>query len=450
MRYTKLSSSRYCLAAAVCLAAFPAWAEDPQQAVSACLENGKKAFSAKDYKGAKEVFTQCVKMDSDNEEALLSLAGILLTTDDLSGAEKYFSNALKNMKRTSPYWSYTYSMLGDIALKRQQNNEALKMYSKSLEYNAANVNSLVGKGVIVEYQGDKKGAAGYYRSALAVEPMNVIARKRLVNLEPFYMTDEELLEALKQRYAIAPDATKITKEDRSLFGNIHKAEQRRGIEYLKNKYPRVPTDYLATINKNTGFEREMLTLAGYQALQKHIGQDAIGVFQKVGVPIQSVFDLRDMKGEKLFKEDSTLTDSGYFAYTEALQNRKAFLLPTESVPPTKAHMEKVTAIVQELKDAGYVEITNTELQAIQDQTQCSEETLRAQMGLYMLPVTATDRRYFVLTRSTSDQRKGIAYYFLMKAHAQRNPRVKVPSNSMVEGYVYYGYPICMADGKPSF
>ena len=40
-------------------------------------------------------------------------------------------------------------MLGDISLKRQQNDQALKMYSKSLEYNAANVNSLVGKGVIV-------------------------------------------------------------------------------------------------------------------------------------------------------------------------------------------------------------------------------------------------------------------------------------------------------------
>ncbi len=447
MRYLKLFSKSLVVMLAGCLFSGGAFAAGTQKNLAACLERGKKEFSAKDYLQAQDIFTQCLKLDPNNTEAQLSLAGVLLTQDDLDGAEKYFTAAIRSMKRNSPYLSYTYSMLGDIALKKQQNDEALQMYSKSLDYNAANVNSLVGKGVIVEYQGDKQGAAEYYRSALAVEPLNLIARKRLINLEPDYLTDVEMLTALKQRYAVAPDASELTEENRALFQKIHQAEQRRGVDYLKNKYLKVPSEYVVTLNKDTSFAREMLTLDGYKALEKNIGQDAIAVFQKVGVPIKDVFDLRDMKGEKLFTLESTLTDSGYYAYTEALQGRKAFLLPNEAVPPTQAFLEKVAARVEELKKAGYIEITRSEYKMIQNQTRCSDETLRTKLGIYVLPITKNEVRYFVLARQTADPKKGVPYYYLMAAHAKRNPKIKVPSNSLVESYSFYGYTVCLDDGN---
>ncbi|MBR2392011.1 MAG: tetratricopeptide repeat protein, partial [Elusimicrobiaceae bacterium] len=194
-----------------------------QNKMDACLSEGKKFFASKEYSSAQKTFSRCVKMDPSNVDAQLSLAGVYLTQDKLDEAEKSFYAAIKAMKRTSPYWSYTYSMLGDIALKRQQNKQALDLYSKSLVFNAANVNTLVGKGVITEYQGDKQGAAEYYRSALAVEPLNLIARKRLINLEPEYLTDNEMLAVLKQRYAIAPDTKELSKENRELFEKIHRA-----------------------------------------------------------------------------------------------------------------------------------------------------------------------------------------------------------------------------------
>lgn len=441
-------ANRWIWALSACLYAFGwGYAAGGNQNIAACLESGKKSFAAKDYLMAQDTFTRCLKLDPDNVEAHLSLAGVLLTQDDLTGADKHFNAALKNMKRTSPYWSYTYSMLGDIALKQQQNDKALKLYSKSLEYNAANVNSLVGKGVIVEYQGDKQGACEYYRSALAVEPLNLIARNRLINLEPDYLTNDEMLNALKQRYAVAPDAAELTEENRALFEKIHRAEQRRGIDYLKNKYLKVPKEYIVTLNKDTSFAREMLTLDGYNALEKSIGQDAIAVFQKGGVPIKDVFDLRDMKGEKIFTPESTLTESGFYVYTEALQGRKAFLLPQESVPPTQAFLEKVAARVQELKDAGYVEISRSEYKMIQNQTNCSDETLRSKLGVYVLQVAKNDRRYFVLARPTADPKKGVSYYYVMAARAKRNPNIKVPSNSLVESYAFYGYTVCLEDGN---
>lgn len=415
-------------------------------AIDDCMVQGKKQFAARNYLAAQDTFTRCMKLDARNVDARLSLAGVLLTQDDLSGADKQFRAALGQLGRTSPYLSYTYSMLGDIALKRQQYKEALALYEQSLTYNVANVNSLVGKGVITEYLGDKLGASEAYRSALAVEPLNLVARKRLINLEPDYLTDDEILDALKQRYAIAPEKKELTDEDRKLFAQIHRAEQLKGVEYLKNKFGKIPAGYVVELYRNSAFSREVLTLAGYKALQKQIGQDAIAAFQKAGVPMQEVFDLRDMKGARIFNKDSTLTDSGFHAYSEVLQHHKAFLLPREAVPPTQAYLEKANRRAQELESAGYMEISRSELKMIENQTKCSLDTLRSKMGLYVLPITKKYQRYFILTRS-NDEKKTVPYYYIMVAQAKRNPRVKVPSNGVVEMYQMYDYAVCAADGN---
>ena len=294
----------------------------------------------------------------------------------------------------------------------------------------------------------EKGAAEFYRSALAVEPLNLIARNRLINLEPEYMSDAEMLAALKQRYAIKPDVSELTGEMRQTFTNIHQAEQRRGVDYLKNKYPTVPTDFIVTLNKDTEFAREILTLSGYEALQQHIGQDAVGVFQRAGVPVKDVFNLRDMKGKKIFKADNTLSESGYVAYTEALQNRKAFLLPEESVPPTQELLTQMARLEEELKKAGYIEISRKELKFLGKQTKCSTETLRKELGVYFMPISKTQNRYFILARETpQDPKKGIPYYYLMKEKSKYDSTVKVPRNSLAQSYEYYGYTVCLDDGK---
>ena len=248
-----------------------------------CVEQGKKEFAAAQYTQAKSTFLQCLMKDSTNEEVLLSLGGVCLTQEELDEARSYFLSALKNMKRTSPYLSYTYSMLGDIALKQKQNKTALAYYNRSLSFNEAYTNSLVGKGVITEELGDKKAAAEIYKTALAVEPLNVVARERLTDLEPVYFTDEEMLEALKQRYAIEPDQETLSKEDRALFSQIHAAEQQGGVAYLKEKYNKMPADYTATLFAGSRFAREVLTLSGFNALQKQRGQDAIALFEKSGI-----------------------------------------------------------------------------------------------------------------------------------------------------------------------
>lgn len=418
----------------------------PADTLSACLDSGKDQYAAAQYAQAANTFTHCLTLDANNVEAHLSLAGVLLTQEKLPAAQEHFEAALNNMKRTSPYWSYTYSMLGDIALKQQQQKKALEMYTKSLEYNAANVNSLIGKGVIFEMQGNTQDAAEAYESALAVEPLNLIARKRLITLEPEYLTDADMLIALKQRYAVKPEATELTDANRELFEKIHQAEERRGVDYLKNKLGARANEYIVTLNKDTDFAREMLTLDGYNALQKSMGQDAVAVFRKLNIPVQDVFALRDKQGKPVFTKESTLTEEGFYVYTQALAGKKEYLLPNQAVPPTQAEIKKAEVRAKALTQKGYAEISRAELKMLETKTLCSEETLKDKLGVLYMPVSKGKYRYFVRTTDSKPMRT-VAHYYVMAARKKRNPKVEVPKNDVVEYYKYYGYTICLSDGN---
>lgn len=416
------------------------------QTLSTCLEEGKEQYDKAQYTQATQTFSRCLQLDPQNVEAHLSLAGTLLTQEDLTNAQLHFEEALKNMQRSSPYWSYTYSMLGDIALKRKQHKQALSLYQKSLEYNAANVNSLIGKGVILESQGDPQSAADSYAAALAVEPLNVIARKRLIRLEPEYLSDEEILTALKQRYAIKPETAVLTEENRNLFVKIHQAERRRGIDYLKNKYGPAAKEMIVTLNKGSDFSREILTLNGYKTLQKNMGQDAVAVFRKLNIPVQDVFALRDKQGKPVFAKDSTLTEEGFYVYTQALTGKKEYLLPHQAVPLTPAELKRSQQKAQALLQKGYAEISRSELKLLENQTLCSEDTLKKHLGVYFLPITKKQYRFFVRTTDT-DSLKTIPYYYVMKARHKRNPKLQIPKNDLVDYYQFYGYTICLSDGN---
>ena len=423
-------------------------AQTTDQALTSCLEEGKKFFSAREYPKASIQFEKCVAQNPSNVDAQLSLAGALLTQNKFKEAEEHFTQALKNMDRQSPYRAYTYSMLGDIALKQQKNEEALSMYSKSLEYNAANVNSLIGKGVIVEYKGDKKAAAECYRSALAVEPLNLIARKRLINLEPDYFTDDEILVALKQRYAVAPQTKELTDENRQLFRKIHLTEQRRGVDYLRNKFPQIPPDYVVTLNKDSDFSREILTLNGYKALQQQLANDAINTFQKVGVEPKEIFDLRDLKGAPVFDKEGLLTEAGFQVYIQALNNKKAFLRPNQEVPPTEDQLKKAQQAAERLQKDGYIEISPLEMKKLEEVTKCSRDTLKKDLGVYFLPITKSRNRFFVQTKEQTNPNKGVSYYYIAKERSKKDPSIKVPSNSLIESIQYFGNStVCLDDGK---
>lgn len=426
---------------------FCAHAADTQK----CLQEGKLLFDAQQFEQAQQQFSSCVTADPNNESALISLAGTFYQQNKFPQAKEQFQKALGKMEEDSPYQSYVYSMLGDIALKQQQNSQALDYYNQSLSFNKNNVNSLVGKGVILEYTGEKKQAAEAYEQALELEPTNVLARKRLINLEPDYFTDEQILTALQQRLALPPTVTKITDKERELFSHIHRLEQRRGVDYLKNKLQQIPPDYTVTLYKDTPLERVLLTQTGYQSVQKNLGKDAIATFEKAGVPAKDIFSLRDMKGQPVFDKDGYLTEEGFFAYTNSLTGKKAFLLPHEDVPATTEDIQRAERIAQRLKSQGYIEISSHEYNMLLDVTECPPETLKNDLDVRSVPVTKHRLRYFVQSKELPQQQalKTVPYYYVMVERAKKNRSIKVPRNSVVEYHKYFGHEsICLEDGRP--
>jgi hypothetical protein len=196
----------------------------------------------------------------------------------------------------------------------------------------------------------------------------------------------------------------------------------------------------------------MLTLDGYQALQKQLGQDAVNAFQKAGVPVKDLFRLRTLKGAPIFDDNSFLTDEGFYAYTETLRGKKGYLLPSEEVAPTKAALKKVEAAAQRLQKNGYIEISFAELKMIEKETLCSIDTFKNKMGVYFLPVTKKQFRFFIKTQDNEDSMQTVPYYYVMKERAKRNSSITVPKNSMVESLKYFSNnsTICLSDGNPLY
>lgn len=419
---------------------------------SRCLQDGKTLFEAQHLEQAKQQFNKCVQAAPSDPQTHLSLAGVLFKLNDLSGAETEFQTALEKMGKDSPYASYAYSMLGDISLKQQKNAQALAWYDKSLSANAANVNSLIGKGVLTEHAGKYKEAAELYETALSFEPANLIAHKRLINLEPFYFTDEQISKALVQRGAFSVTQTpSITEKERDLFRHIHLAEQRRGVDYLKNKTQKVAPDYVVTLYKGTAFEREMLTHSGYQLLQKYLGQDALAAFQKAGVPTKDIFSLRDLKGADIFDKKGFLTDDGYYAYVQTVNGKKSFLLPQEDLPATEKDFQRAERTAQHLKNQGYIEISRAEYNMLLDVTKCSAETLKNDLDVRPVAITKHRLRYFIQAKEspTENSLKSVPYYYVMLERSKKNPSIKVPRNALVEYQKIFGHAeICLDDGKP--
>lgn len=416
-----------------------------------CLQKGKMFFDVQQFEQAQQQFSACVTTHPNAPEGYLSLAGTLLKLNKFSEAEKQFQNALAKTGDDSPSQSYAYSMLGDIALKQQKNAQALELYKKSLSFHKANINSLIGQGVILEYTGDKKGAAESYEQALSFEPTNLVARKRLINLEPSYFSDEQILTALQQRYAPTSETSKVTEQERDLFFHIHQAEQRRGTDYLKNKIQPLPPDYIVTLYKDTPIEREILTYSGYQTLQKHLGQDALSAFQKAGISAKDVFTLRDLKGKPIFDKNGYLTDEGFYAYTGSLTGKKSFLLPNEDVPPTPEDLQRADRAAQHLKDQGYIEISRNEYNMLLKVTKCSAETLKNDLDVRSVAITKHRLRHFVQSKELPHKQalKAVPYYYVMTERAKKNPQIKVPKNSVIEYHKYFGHAeICLDDGKP--
>lgn len=375
--------TRLLLAAALTLAPFCARSAE-FAAAQECGARGVYHYEMFEFQKSEEVFKQCLSMQPQNTDFMMSLGGVLLMQEKYKEAKRYFEKTAAALPKNSPYSAYIYSRLGDIAVKEGNYAAAGEYYDKSISYNKSNVNSIIGKGVILQEQGNIAGAAEMYRLALDLSPHEVIARDRLRALEPVIFSDEQILNALKERKAVDPKQTALTPENRVLFENIHRAELRGGVEFLLNERPNIGERFVIIQNKDNSSYRALLTLDGFlrsEQLRAEKAREKFGAFP--GINPLTVQQLRSLDGSPIFTPEGFLTEEGRYAYEQAEQDKMAFLLPGEK--PRAADKElraKIDAHIKKIEGMGYMRITEKEFEYLSLATKCSPATFKKDMKMF--------------------------------------------------------------------
>lgn len=388
----------------------------------ACLAKSKEHFNEKEYSQAERTLLKCLKADPNNSDALISLAGIEMILGKFNNAEQSFKRALSRLDQKSPYRAYVYSRMGDIYMRRANLKEAEKYYQAALKYEPANINALVGAGICREKSGDLKRAVEYYKKALAVDFTNIVARERLIALEPDILTPDELLRTMKERNIIDPAAQTFTEEDKDTLNKIITAEKGSGIEYLSQKYRgKIPNGFIVERDSNKVYVRKMLTITGYNELIRQLSSDAKNFLINKGVTPAQLFKARDAAGKDIFNNAGNLTDEGLAAFTKMLRGEKSYYLPGERLPATQKEIENQ---IKALLAQGYYEVSPSDFIYLLDETQCKEDVLHAKFRSRAIDVGNGKRRFFLSTNDAISMAAcGLPYSHLYIAvqdyHAKR-------------------------------
>ncbi|MBR4508173.1 MAG: tetratricopeptide repeat protein [Elusimicrobiaceae bacterium] len=402
------------------------FAQDTQK----CLNKSKEFFEQKEYSYAQKTLESCLKNDPKNVDVLVSLGGVCMKQNNYNEAIKYFKESLKNMAKTSPYVSYVYARIGDSYSHLQDFTRAANYYEASLNYEPANINSLVGKGICEEKKGNIQKAAEYFKKALAVDFTNLIARERLIALEPQVLSYEELISTMKERNILDPNAVTYQPQDLDLLTKMINAEKDNAITYLSSKYNnRIPPGLIIEKFPGKIYSRKILTYSGYKDLMFLLSKEAIDFFIKNKVYKSEILKLRDLNGNNIFTDKGLLTEEGLVAYTQSLSGKKAYLLPSEPIPSAakKAEMK-----VQELLKQGYMEITILEYAYIMEKSRCNEQTL-IKTGVKIIQGAPNRNRFLIIDQIKKPSKfdcpadTQVCYYnMVMEKRKQKKDRDNTP------------------------
>ena len=418
----------------------PVFAQEAQK----CLDTSKEFFEQKEYSYAQNTLENCLKNNPKNVDILVSLGGVCMKQDNYDTALKYFKESLKNMAKTSPYVSYVYARIGDIYTHKQDFLKAGNYYEASLNYEPANINSLVGKGICEEKKGDIEQAAKYFKKALAVDFTNLIARERLIALEPQVLTHDELLNTMKERNILDPNALDYQKQDLDLLTKMLKAERDSAITYLNDKYNgKIPPGLIVEKFPGKIYSRQMLSYSGYKNLILLLSKDAIAFFTKNKVYKSEILKLRDLNGNNIFDNKGFLTDEGIIAYTQSLSGQKAYLLPAEPIPSSS---KKAEMLVQQLLKQGYYEITTTEYAYVMEETRCSEKTLTEKLGVKIINAAPGRNRFLVVVPPSKSKLAEFPYNIVQDRRRQKKDSANTPVYTSTFGSGSIRTHLCKEDG----
>ncbi len=121
---------------------------------------------------------ETAKLYPNSDETWYSLGKILLTSNNLSGAEQSLRKSLELVPTRAEYWL----MLAVVELSQRKHEEAAKDFQKAIELKSLDGRAHSGLGQCLEGLSDSAGAIEAYRQALRYAPDDQLARQRLEKL----------------------------------------------------------------------------------------------------------------------------------------------------------------------------------------------------------------------------------------------------------------------------
>jgi tetratricopeptide (TPR) repeat protein len=394
----------------------------PPLCAQECLTHSKELFSEREFSGAEDSLKICLKQNPDSGEVLISLAGMQMVLGKFLEAENNFKAAMRAMGPSSPYAAYINSLLGDIAMRKNNLRDAAFFYDAALRAEPANINALVGKGITEEKNGRILKAAAYFRRALAVDFTNMSARERLIAMEPDILTKEEVIASMKERNIIDPAAVDYLPEENNLFKKILALEKDNAIEYLALKYnQRIPVGFIVERDGGKVYVRKMLTLTGYQEIINQLSIDAKNFFLAKNILPGNLFKLKDFDGKPVFDDKGVLTDAGMEVYNKGLSGLKAYVEPGETLPSTQREIDALVAMYQR---KGYSEITEAEFLYLMNRSRCNENTLVKDFLVKVINISSSKKRVFVLSAPNTRDPYLLPYSYVIDLRMSYNESKK--------------------------
>ncbi|MCX6812269.1 MAG: tetratricopeptide repeat protein [Candidatus Berkelbacteria bacterium] len=132
--------------------------------------DGQALLVSGDFSGAIDSLTKAVDVDSNNYNALFSLASAYYGTKDYQSAIKYFNQAAtgKNVSKSSI--AMDINSLGNAYRDSGQIDKAVESYKKAIENDSHNIFAYSNLAAVYYGQGDKNQAISILNAGIAANP----------------------------------------------------------------------------------------------------------------------------------------------------------------------------------------------------------------------------------------------------------------------------------------
>lgn len=362
---------------------------------AACLGKVREEYLKDNLGTALQQSDACLKLSPSDPDLAAERAPLLVRLGRYEDGVKEYERAAGLLSGDKAAAALLRVKAGETWLKLSRPAEAAAQFRLALASSPKDMNALKGLAAALEARSDPAGASGVYAEILKLEPGNARARARREELRAAALTDDQILEELRERGALDAAKKGLLPEDKKYFKALKAAELGGAADYLKLKLPAARG--LTLKKEGPDGVRLLLTGAGYKAYVASASKDAVKFFETEKVGLREIFQLRDQAGAPLFDKGGRLTPEGEELWRKSAPGSKTWLMPYDPVPASpqaqamKEAQEKVAGFVAQ----GWQEISEPEYLWLLNATNCPEDVMMAGQVNMRMVAEGTLRHYLL-------------------------------------------------------